>query len=106
MVAGQLEGQDVYRYREDLFSEPRKISGSIPPYPEEVRQERVTGVVVMDALIDATGRVRDVTVLRSVDNRLSEAAMTAVRDWVFEPAMNDGSPVAVRYVLTVKFNLE
>ncbi|MBW2527156.1 MAG: TonB family protein [Deltaproteobacteria bacterium] len=106
MITGQLDGKDVYRYSEDLFSEPQKISGSVPAYPEDARQDKVTGVVVMDALIDATGRVQDVTVLRSVDNRLSEAAMTAVRDWVFEPAMKDGVPVAVRYTLTMRFNLE
>lgn len=104
---GLLGKEPVYRVEEGGFvTHPKKISGPNPIYPEDCREQKVTGVVVTEAVIDATGSVVNITIMRSPDDRLSEAAMDAIRQWVFEPAMLDGTPVAVRYVLTVKFALE
>lgn len=106
-LAGVHEGDDVFRYEDGILSAPVKVSGPLPVYPQAAREERVTGAVVLDTLITADGRTADVAVLRSPDDRLSKAALDAVRDWVFEPATTeDGKPVAVRYTLTVAFRLE
>jgi TonB family protein len=106
MVAGEIYGQPVYRYQKGVFVEPAKIAGPPPKYPEAAREDKVMGIVVLDALIDATGAVADVVVEDSPDNRLSESAMAAVRSWTFSPATLDGAPVAVRYTLTVRFSLQ
>jgi TonB family protein len=105
MLVGHLEKEPVYKVEGDI-SHPKKISAPPPPYPEDCRTERVMGLVVLDTVIDAAGKVVDVSVEESPDNRLSEAAMEAIRSWVFEPATLEGRPVAVRYVLTVNFRLE
>jgi TonB family protein len=104
-LAGQIDGDPIFRVK-DGVTPPLKIAGAPPTYPEDCRQEKVMGVVIAEAVIEASGRVVDVTILRSPDNRLSEAALDAIRDWVFEPATLEGEPVAVRYALTVKFHLE
>jgi len=105
MLVGHLDDKPVYKVDGEI-SHPVKISAPPPQYPEDCRAEKVMGLVVLDTVIDATGRVVDVSVEESPDNRLSEAAMDAIRTWVFEPATLEGQPVAVRYVLTVNFRLE
>jgi TonB family protein len=105
MLVGHLGDDPLYKV-DDAITTPLKISGPNPIYPEACRTERVMGRVTTDAVIDATGRVVDVTVVDSPDNRLSEAAMDAVQDWVFEPATLDGEPVAVRYQLTINLALK
>ncbi len=105
MLVGHLDDKPVYKVDGEI-EHPVKISAPPPQYPEDCRAEKVMGLVVLDTVIDATGRVVDVSVEESPDNRLSEAAMDAIRTWVFEPATLEGQPVAVRYVLTVNFHLE
>ena len=86
---------------------PELVYKENPYYPEEAREEGVSGVVVLEAVIDRTGTVDNVSVLKDPDPRLSAAAVKAVRNWRFEPARTaDGEVVDVCYVLTVKFALE
>jgi protein TonB len=63
-------------------------------------------VVVLDAVIDTSGRVTEIDVLRALRFGLTKAAVRAVRTWRFEPACLDGRAVAVRYNLTVRFALK
>jgi len=86
---------------------PKRIAGEAPSYPEEARKERITGQVVLQAVIMQNGSVHDdIKVLASADERLAEAAIAVVRDWRFEPATLLGSPVDVYYNLTINFRLE
>ncbi len=50
--------------------------------------------------------VDDIEVVESPDELLSKAAVEAVRQWTFEPALCDGRPVGVYYDLTIKFHLK
>lgn len=108
LVAGDNEeDEEVHRFRSDgPITEPVAVFKPMPVYPIEARAEGVSGVVVLETTLSAEGRVTDVKVLRSADDRLADAAVDAVRQWTFEPATLDGEPVAVWYVLTVRFNLD
>lgn len=89
------------------LSEPRKIEGVVPVFPEAARASKTQGTVVLQTVIDEEGVVRDLEVLRSADPALDQAAAEAVRQWRFEPAkLADGTPVAVSYVLTIRFALK
>lgn len=77
-----------------------------PKYPESARAEKVMGMVVVETVISEEGSVEAIKILESPDDRLSEAATEAVRQWQFEPALCDGRPVAVYYNLTVNFRLK
>lgn len=106
-IEGKIDGDPVYRYvAEGKVSEPKKLSGPPPIYPEEARKEGIMGVVVLECVIDAHGRIRDIEVIRSVEGGLTEAAKEAVWQWEFKPTTLKGQPVAVKYILTVKFQLE
>jgi protein TonB len=87
-------------------SRPIKISAPQPQYTEAARQARVQGVVIVQAIIDCTGTVTSVTVLKALPLGLSEAAVEAISQWRFEPARVNGSPVSVYYNLTVNFRLQ
>ena len=88
------------------ISPPRAIERTPPEYTPEAREQRLQGVVILQAEIDQRGQVRAVKVLKGLPLGLNEAALEAVRGWRFEPARDaDGNPVAVYYNLTFNFQL-
>jgi TonB family protein len=88
------------------ITEPIKISGPSPVYPEAARRARIQGVVVLECTIGKDGRVQSVKVLRGLPLGLTETAVDAVNKWRFEPSTLNGKPVEVLYILTVRFNLQ
>jgi len=84
--------------------EPRKVVHVAPVYPDLALRAGVEGIVIVEATIDERGRVRDATVLRSVPV-LDEAALEAVRQWVYSPTLLDGVPTPVVMTVTVRFQL-
>lgn len=106
-LTGKLDGAEVFRYVPNgAMTEPVAIDRVPPKYPPQAREEKVTGVVVADLVIDEVGAVRDVLIQESPSDLLSAAAIDALEQWRFEPAVMDGEPVAVRYIVTIKFKLE
>ena len=83
---------------------PRKIVNVAPRYPMPAQLAHIEGVVVLDAVIDATGRVTDVRVTRSIQ-LLDQAAIDAVRQWRFTPTLLNGEPVSILLTVTVRFML-
>lgn len=83
---------------------PQKIHHVAPEYPDIARRARISGVVILEALIAEDGSVRDVKVLRSKP-LLDEPAMEAVRQWRFTPTLLNGQPVPVIMTVTVTFTL-
>ena len=83
---------------------PVKIAGASPAYPAIAQRARIEGVVILEAVIDAQGRVESATVLRSIP-LLDQAAVDAVRQWRFTPARLNGGAVPVVMTVTVHFTL-
>ncbi len=83
---------------------PRKIVDVAPAYPNLARSARVEGVVIVEAVIDAHGRVESVRVLRSIP-LLDQAAVAAVRQWQFTPTRLNGEAVPIVMTVTVNFTL-
>jgi protein TonB len=83
---------------------PRKIVNVPPRYPPHAQAARVEGTVVLDAVIDQTGRVTGVRVTHSV-NLLDQAAIEAVRQWRFTPTLLNDEPVSILLTVTVRFTL-
>lgn len=90
----------------DGVTRPEKVSGAPPAYTEEARKARVTGVVILEAIIDEQGDVTNINVLKGLPMGLSEAAVEAVRTWKFKPATFEGRPVKVYYTLTINFQVD
>jgi protein TonB len=88
------------------ITEPKRLSGPNPVYPEAARRARIQGVVVLECTIGKSGRVIRINVLRGLPLGLTEAAESAVRKWTFKASTLNGRPVEVLYILTVRFNLQ
>ena len=83
---------------------PTKVHHVAPIYPRLAQDARVDGLVILEAVIAADGRVQDVRVLRSKP-LLDQAAVDAVRQWRFTPTLLNGIPVPVIMTVTVNFEL-
>ena len=82
--------------------EPVKVRDVRPIYPPSAAAAGATGIVIMEAVLDRSGMVRDVKVLKSAP-MLDEAATTAVRQWLYRPARLNGVPVDVGMFVTITF---
>jgi periplasmic protein TonB len=89
----------------ELVQQPRKIADARPVYPDLARQARVEGTVILEAILDRTGRIDRVRVLRSVP-LLDAAALEAVRQWRYTPTVLNGQPVQVLMTITINFQLQ
>jgi protein TonB len=76
-----------------------------PDYTRAAQMAGLEGDVVLEAVIDERGRVTALRVLRGLDPGLDQAALDAVRRWRFKPALRNGKPVKVFYILTVHYRL-
>jgi TonB family protein len=84
---------------------PQVIKRVEPVYPLVARMNGIKGIVILQILIDKSGAVRQVLVLKPLGPDLSQAAVDAVRQWQWAPATLDGNPVDVVFNLTVNFRL-
>jgi TonB family protein len=76
-----------------------------PGYSEEARKARYSGSVVLAVVIDSSGQVTNVKVIKSLGFGLDEKAMDAVRRWRFRPGTKDGQPIVVQTQVEVDFRL-
>jgi protein TonB len=83
---------------------PKLLLSVSPTYPELAAQARLTAVVIAEALVDTTGRVREVKILRGAP-LFDDAAIAAVKQWRYQPLLLNGVPTEFILTVTVKFNL-
>ena len=60
--------------------------------------------MLVQALVGKDGKVKDTQVVKSIP-MLDDAAVKAVRQWVFKPALSNNKPVAVWVAVPVRFSL-
>jgi TonB family protein len=73
-----------------------------PEYPEAARRAHIQGSVVLETLINANGRVQQVSAV-SGNPDLADAAIAAVRQWRYKPFTVDGKKVPIRTQVNVTF---
>jgi hypothetical protein len=84
-------------------SRPELLTSIRPAWPESLR---VAGTTVLEAIIDSSGRVCAVRVLKTPSPEIGKAFESALREARFKPARLDGKPVPVWYSLTVYPHLQ
>jgi protein TonB len=83
---------------------PQLMKKVDPVYPDLAKQARVGALVILEATVDTTGRVRDVTILRGAP--LFDAPATeAVKQWVYRPLLLNGVPTPFIVTVTLKFSI-
>lgn len=91
-----------------------ELPGKVPPHPIYTpdpeydpgpRRAHVQGTVGLSITVGANGLVRDAKVQKSLDPKLDRKAIEAVQKWKFDPALEDGKPIAVEIKVDVSFRL-
>lgn len=85
---------------------PRLLVRVAPVWPDVVRQQNLQGVIIVQTVLTEEGRVCAARVVRSIDSEhapaLDEAAIAAVRQWRFTPALLEGKPRKAFYAIAVR----
>ena len=84
---------------------PRLLSHSEPRYTDDAREKGIEGRVLLGFTIDQNGVPQGIQVKRSLYPSLDQAAVEAVRDWRFTPAMKNGQVVSMWVESEINFNL-
>lgn len=96
LTAGRKDG--------DLLA-PVATETSDPGYPLELIRANVHGMVTLYAVIQSDGKVGEIRVLNSPDDRLDSYAAKALARWKFLPAERAGKPVALEAVVKIPFRV-
>ena len=84
---------------------PARTKYVAPQYPQIALSVKAQGVVIIEAIIGADGKVEQARVLRP-QPLLDEAALAAVRSWEYTPTLLNGRPTPVIMTVTVQFTLK
>jgi TonB family protein len=93
------EPTEASRRQAKGFSPPTPLSVVTTPYPPEAM---FGGEVMLDALIDSSGKLTDLRVVTG-DSPFLETVLSAVRTWTFSPARMDGRAVEARVGIVFQF---
>src|SRR5215471_5076566 len=99
--ASKQDTLPAWVYVDELPNVERRAA---PEYPADAQEQGVSGVVFIRALVGEDGNVHDAYV-ENGPPLLRNAALEAVWQWEFKPAMMKDRPVAVWVGLPVKFSL-
>jgi TonB family protein len=107
MAGGVIQARDVYR-PEDGVTLPEVVREVKPDYTPAAMQARIQGGVVMRAVVEADGSVKDVEVVESLDveHGLDQQATDALKAWEFKPGRRMGVAVPVLVTVEMKFALQ
>lgn len=86
---------------------PRILAGPLPAYPELLRQAGIRGHVVLEAVVDTSGRVEpgSLTVVSATNPGFVGPARQALAATLFRPGRVHGRAVRVRVRIPVDFTL-
>ncbi len=92
----------------DQIDDPvQRLSGPDPRYPPGLKAANIEGVVTMEFVVSAEGRVEggSIKVISSTNKAFEEPAIEAVRKSIFKPARVRGSPVRQLVRQSVRFTI-
>ena len=88
---------------------PTPVQNPMPVYPVKLRKSGIQGSVVLNVMITPDGTVGDVSVLTSLMSGaggLDEIAASAVKGWIFKPALKNNKPVQAEIRVPIVFSLK
>ncbi len=107
VAAGAVAGQAV------AVAGPVRVSAGVmagqvltkatPKYPQEAKDGKISGAVVLKAVVDEAGLVKDLSVV-SGPEALRQSSLDAVKQWTYKPYLLNGKPVAVETTVTVTYS--
>ena len=83
---------------------PELVKRVDPIYPQAAKDAHVSGMVIVEIVVDEGGNIADAKIVRSVP-MLDAAALDAVRQWQYTPTLLNGNPVKVAMSVNVTFSV-
>jgi len=81
------------------------ISKPLPSYTAEARAQRIEGEVLLEVVLEASGNLRVLRIVRGLGHGLDDAAVQAAEKIRFKPALRDGQPYDSTVVVHIIFQL-
>ena len=95
---------DIISNLGQLDHEPRLIKDVRPVYPESLKKSEKSGIVVVEFFIDPAGNVKAPGIKMSTDDEFAISALTAIKEWKFEPPLKRGRPTYARVYQRFAYN--
>ena len=92
--------EQMPQLRGGLAALQRKVS-----YPEMARRAGIEGRVTVQFIVNEQGRVENPRVIRGIGGGCDKEAVLAVLKAKFQPGLQRGRPVSVRYTLPITFRI-
>lgn len=89
-----------------LIQPPVPIKKTPPIYPRLAVLTQAEGGVLIRALVDTLGKVKDVAVDTSDGEIFNKAALHSARRWQFKPAQQNNKPVEAKVIIPFTFKLD
>jgi TonB family protein len=96
---GRVSAAPVETTNLEILDKPR------PMYTDEARRLHIEGEVLIQALFEASGRIRVLKVIRALGHGLDENAETAASAIHFRPATKNGQATDIVAVVRIQFQL-
>jgi len=88
----------------ELDQPPRPGRQVAPLYPWSMRETNTSGSVVVEMIIDETGRVAEAKIVESTNPEFEVPSLEAVKKWQFTPGWKDGRPVSTKGKQKLEYN--
>ncbi|NIM90476.1 MAG: TonB family protein [Candidatus Aminicenantes bacterium] len=85
---------------------PKLLKKVDPVYPEEAREEGISGVVLLSVRADKEGYIEQIKIVKSPHELLSKASVEAVKQWKYQPMYIKDKPMPIIFTVTISFKLE
>ena len=89
LIEGPIVGHEVHVAYPVVFPDPAISRSQLPA--------GLQGDVVVEVTIDAQGNVIETKIIQAIGHGLDEKIVSALRQWHFQPATLDGTPVASKH---------
>ena len=81
------------------------LSKPTPIYTDDARAKRIEGEVLLEVVLEASGKLRVLRIVHGLGHGLDDAAVRAAEQIRFKPALQDGQPSDSTVVLHIIFQL-
>lgn len=99
-----------------VFTDAKPVSAGVmqtlrtsfvqPVYPPTAKAAKMSGVVVMKAVISTDGSISGLQIISRTNPVFIQAAIDAVKQWKYKPYMSNGQPISVMTTVTVMFDID
>jgi hypothetical protein len=100
-----INGQRVYRAGGQGVGLPKCFYTPNPPYTDEARKFRMSGTVLLLALVEANGSLKPLRIERGLPFGINDYSSKIMVTWKCSPVLLDGNPVAVIVPMEITFRL-